>query len=88
MKSILERIEEKWGLNTEVIFVDDACPENSYERLLKELDNQDFRSQLLRHSRNFGSFAAIMSGMETGSRFYCCNVSRLTRTFELNYGIR
>ena len=65
VKSILERIEEKWGLNTEVIFVDDACPENSYERLLKELDNQDFRSQLLRHSRNFGSFAAIMSGMET-----------------------
>lgn len=48
---------------TEVVFVVDGSPDDSYGALLAALPNAPFRSQLLRHSRNFGSFAAIRTGL-------------------------
>ena len=48
----------------EVVFVVDGSPDDSYERLRDGLPGQPFRAQLLRLSRNFGSFAAIRAGLE------------------------
>lgn len=48
---------------TEVVFVVDGSPDDSYDLLAAALPTMVFRSQLLRHSRNFGSFAAIRTGL-------------------------
>lgn len=48
----------------EVVFVVDGSPDRSGEVLLDILPEQPFRSRLVFHSRNFGSFAAIRTGME------------------------
>lgn len=48
---------------TEVVFVVDGSPDNSYELLAAALPEAGFPSQLLQHSRNFGSFAAIRTGL-------------------------
>jgi glycosyltransferase involved in cell wall biosynthesis len=56
---IAERVEG--GL--EAIFVVDGSPDDSHERLLAALQSSDFSSRLVDHSRNFGSFAAIRTGM-------------------------
>jgi len=55
----------------EVVFVVDASPDDSFAILKRELPGQPFASQLLAHSRNFGSFAGIRSGLAAakGSRF-------------------
>jgi polyisoprenyl-phosphate glycosyltransferase len=71
---LLEALEE---LNTnlrgdlEIVFVVDGSPDDSYERLATALPGHAFRSQLLRLSRNFGSFAAIRAGLQAarGQRF-------------------
>jgi polyisoprenyl-phosphate glycosyltransferase len=47
----------------EAIFVVDGSPDQSYARLREALPLAGFRSQLLLHARNFGSFAAIRSGL-------------------------
>lgn len=49
--------------DTEVVFVVDGSPDRSYDLLAAALPTAGFRSQLLRHSRNFGSFAAIRTGL-------------------------
>lgn len=48
---------------TEVVFVIDGSPDRSYDVLAELLPDAAFRSQLLQHSRNFGSFAAIRTGL-------------------------
>lgn len=47
----------------EAVFVVDGSPDCSFDLLAAELPKADFDSQLLSHSRNFGSFAALKSGM-------------------------
>jgi glycosyltransferase involved in cell wall biosynthesis len=47
----------------EVVFVVDGSPDNSFDLLSQHLPEVPFEAQLLRHSRNFGSFAAIRTGM-------------------------
>jgi polyisoprenyl-phosphate glycosyltransferase len=55
----------------EVVFVVDGSPDDSYLRLSSALPETNLRAQLLRLSRNFGSFAAIRAGLEvaSGDRF-------------------
>lgn len=48
----------------EVIFVVDGSPDNCWNLLRQSLPNESFASQLLLHSRNFGSFSAIRTGFE------------------------
>ncbi|HOA86146.1 MAG TPA: glycosyltransferase family 2 protein [Microbacteriaceae bacterium] len=48
---------------TEVVFVVDGSPDGSYKALAEALPSAAFSSQLLQHSRNFGSFAAIRTGL-------------------------
>lgn len=48
----------------EVVFIVDGSPDRSYEILKNSLPLFSFNSQLALHSRNFGSFAAIRTGLE------------------------
>lgn len=48
----------------EVVFVVDGSPDDSHGRLAALLPGARFSAQLLELSRNFGSFAAIRTGME------------------------
>lgn len=47
----------------EAVFVVDGSPDRSCELLRGELNKFDFSAQLLAHSRNFGSFPAIRTGL-------------------------
>lgn len=51
------------GVETEVVFVVDGSPDGSEPLLLQMLPARAFRSRLVTHSRNFGSFAAIRTGL-------------------------
>ena len=63
-------IRERFGLETEFIFVVDASPDRSYCLLEENLAQAPFRSQLILHARNFGSFAAIRTGLRAAKGEY------------------
>ncbi len=48
----------------EAVFVVDGSPDDSLARITAGLADYDFRAQVLVHARNFGSFAAIRTGIE------------------------
>lgn len=54
----------------EVVFVVDGSPDRSGEVLARLLPDQPFASRLIYHSRNFGSFAAIRTGLQRASGSY------------------
>lgn len=62
LSSVSERTRD-FGCATEVVFVVDGSPDDSFVLLEKALPTVPFTSQLLLHSRNFGSFAAIRTGL-------------------------
>lgn len=51
----------------EVVFVVDGSPDASAALLRERLPRCGFRSQLVRHSRNFGSFQAVRTGLENAT---------------------
>src|SRR5262249_464926 len=61
--SALRELNLKLERQLEAVFVVDGSPDNCCELLRKALPELDFAAQLLAHSRNFGSFAAIRSGL-------------------------
>jgi glycosyltransferase involved in cell wall biosynthesis len=61
--SRLSEVTTSIGAECEVVFVVDGSPDRSYEILVELLPHMDLFTQLIRHSRNFGSFAAIRTGM-------------------------
>lgn len=60
MENMSQTLERK----LEVVFVVDGSPDNCYSILKTELAKQSFPSQLILHSRNYGSFAGIRTGMK------------------------
>jgi polyisoprenyl-phosphate glycosyltransferase len=67
IRPLLARLEELFrGLDgaAEAVFVVDGSPDGSWLLLRRLLPTVPFRSQLVAHSRNFGSFAAIRTGLE------------------------
>ena len=58
-------VEMNQSLNKEmeVVFVVDGSPDKSFDLLKLAIEQLDFPAQLLAHSRNFGSFAAIRTGL-------------------------
>ena len=48
----------------EAVFVIDGSPDDSRTRLMRALPNAPFPSRVVTHARNFGSFAAIRSGLQ------------------------
>ncbi|WP_214412867.1 glycosyltransferase [Sphaerisporangium fuscum] len=63
-------VAERHGMPTEFVFVVDASPDESFELLKAALPLAPFRSQLLLHARNFGSFAAIRTGLRAARGDY------------------
>ena len=67
--SIPRLLEVLAGINAslrgqlEAVFVVDGSPDHSYALLHAALDTLGYPAQLLAHSRNFGAFAAIRSGL-------------------------
>ncbi len=54
----------------EAIFVVDGSPDDSYPRLLRALAGTRTEARIALHSRNFGAFAAIRTGMRLASGRY------------------
>jgi glycosyltransferase involved in cell wall biosynthesis len=50
----------------EAVFVVDGSPDHSFDLIHKNLNHLSFPAQLLAHSRNFGSFPAIRTGLSAG----------------------
>ncbi|HEY8036074.1 MAG TPA: glycosyltransferase family 2 protein [Methylobacter sp.] len=59
----LTAINESLDDDMEVVFVVDGSPDKSFELLKIAIEQINFSAQLLVHSRNFGSFAAIRTGL-------------------------
>lgn len=59
----VEGIRDRIDGELEVIFVVDGSPDDSQARLVEALVGRDLRARVVEHSRNFGSFAAIRTGM-------------------------
>jgi len=56
-------VHKRNGQALEVVFVVDGSPDRSFDVLAARLPGAKFRSKLLLHSRNFGAFAAIRTGL-------------------------
>lgn len=54
----------------EVVFTVDGSPDESWIILQQSLPNMPFATQLIAHSRNFGSFAAIRTGLAAATGRY------------------
>ncbi len=63
----LEELDRAMAGDLEAIFVVDGSPDRCLELLHNYLPGASFASQLLVLSRNFGSFAAILAGLERGT---------------------
>lgn len=59
----VERIASELDGSLEAIFVIDGSPDDSRERLLRALTGRRLHARVVDLSRNFGSFAAIRTGM-------------------------
>lgn len=64
LSAVARQAKQDFSCDTEVVFVVDGSPDNSYALLAQALPEAPFASQLLLHSRNFGSFAAIRTGLQ------------------------
>jgi glycosyltransferase involved in cell wall biosynthesis len=63
----LEWINGELDGSLEVVFVVDGSPDRSYEILEESLKDKSYDSELVLLARNFGSFAALRSGLEVGN---------------------
>jgi glycosyltransferase involved in cell wall biosynthesis len=63
-------VAERYGMPAEFVFVVDASPDDSFDLLNTALPLAPFKSQLLLHARNFGSFAAIRTGLRAARGDY------------------
>lgn len=67
----LRELWERLDHDLEVVFVIDGSPDKSFEILEAELPNLAFSAQLIVHSRNFGSFSAVVTGLSSSNGQYC-----------------
>src|SRR5262249_40652015 len=57
-------VQGKFGVPFEAVFVVDGSPDDDFLILERLPPSAAFRSQLILHARNFGSFAAIRTGLK------------------------
>ncbi len=70
LSDIAQKVARDFESTIEVVFVVDGSPDNCYNLLAESLPVAPFSSQLLLHSRNFGSFPAIRSGLQVARGDY------------------
>lgn len=70
LSDVAAKARQNFDCAIEVVFVVDGSPDNSYALLAQSLPSAHFASQLLLHSRNFGSFAAIRTGLQAATGQY------------------
>lgn len=70
MHERLTAVFEKLGIDYEIIFVNDGSPDDS-EEVIRRISSRDRRVIGITHSRNFGSQAAFLSGMEISCKNAC-----------------
>lgn len=63
-------IDSQLDHQVEAVFVVDGSPDNSDQLLADLLSSESFSAQLLTHSRNFGSFSAIATGLAAAKGEY------------------
>ncbi len=68
--SRLEWVSAQMDSGLETIFVIDGSPDESGKALRELLEDSPLRSRLAWHSRNFGSFAAVRTGLQLASGRY------------------
>jgi len=68
--AIRGQVLQEFGVVTEFVFVVDASPDRCHALLREALPSAGFQSQLLLHARNFGSFAAIRTGLQAARGDY------------------
>ena len=61
---VLSKLNKDLNEKLTVTFVIDGSPDKSGKILVQNLENMTFPSRIVFHSRNFGSFAAIRTGLE------------------------
>lgn len=61
--STVRALADRLPAPLELVVVVDGSPDRSHELLRKELATTGLTAQLLAHSRNFGSFAAVRTGL-------------------------
>jgi glycosyltransferase involved in cell wall biosynthesis len=66
----VRRLNELVNGRLEAVFVVDGSPDRSFELLQAALETLPFPAQLLAHSRNFGSFPAIRTGLHAARGEY------------------
>lgn len=66
----LDALNQALDADLEVVFVVDGSPDQSYNLLRDKIDQAAFSAQLLAHSRNFGSFPAIRTGLQAAQGEY------------------
>jgi glycosyltransferase involved in cell wall biosynthesis len=80
----LEWIRLQLDGSLEVVFVIDGSPDQSYLKLKKLLPSTNFKFQLARLSKNFGSFSAIRAGLSIATgNFYSVMAADLQEPKEL-----
>lgn len=70
--NVLTQMSTSFNYELEVVFVVDGSPDRSYELIRDALNGLAFPAQLLSHSRNFGSFPAIRTGLSVARGEYFC----------------
>ena len=73
--SNLSSLSEKYNNDLEVVFVIDGSSDKSQEFLIEGCKNQKFKAQIINHSKNFGSFAAITTGLKNVNSEYTSTYS-------------
>lgn len=66
----LEGLSESLDTVMEVVMVVDGSPDQSYEIIKRLMQSSSFPVQLIGHSRNFGSFPAIRTGLTSAKGQY------------------
>lgn len=72
---VLGRMHAELGGELEVVFVVDGSPDRCHDLLREELPRRPFPSRLLLHTRNFGSFPAIRTGLAAAGGERCAVMS-------------
>jgi polyisoprenyl-phosphate glycosyltransferase len=67
---VIQYIADRITGELEAIFVIDGSQDDSRELLFRALSGNSIRARVVEHSRNFGSFAAIRTGMRLASGQY------------------